>query len=215
MTTNDKAHWERVYESNRPDQVSWFQSRPTISLDLIVGSAPARDAAIIDVGGGSSTLVDALLQAGYSHLTVLDLSSVALDRARSRLGPQASQVTWLEADVLSADLGAAAFDVWHDRAVFHFLTSVEDRTTYKALVRRAVKPGGYVLVATFAEDGPTTCSGLPVCRYSADSLHAEFGAGFSVVRSLREQHVTPGGRTQSFTYCVCRYAPPAGAGVAA
>ncbi len=209
MTTNDKAHWERVHQSNRPDQVSWFQNRPTISLDLIMGAAPTRDDAIIDVGGGSSTLVDGLLQAGYSHLTVLDLSSVALERARARLETQESRVTWLEADVLSADLGTAAFDVWHDRAVFHFLESAEDRTKYQAQVRRAVKPGGYVLVATFAEDGPTMCSGLPVSRYSANTLHAEFGAGFSLVRSLREQHVTPAGRTQSFVYCLCRYQPPA------
>lgn len=212
---NGKAHWEHVYRSNRPDQVSWFQNHPTVSLELILDTAPTHEETIVDVGGGSSTLVDGLLAALYPHVTVLDLSSVALDRARARLGPAASRVTWLEADVLNVDLGTATFDVWHDRAVFHFLTSAEDRRTYATLVRRSVKAGGHVLVATFAEDGPTFCSGLPVNRYSADSLHDEFGQGFTLVRSIREQHITPAGRTQSFVYCLCRYDPSASAGAAA
>ena len=210
-----KAHWEHVYRRNRSDQVSWYQPRPAISLDLILRAAPARTEAIIDVGGGSSTLVDSLLGQGYSQLTVLDVSSAALDAARSRLGREASRVTWVEADVLTADLEAGAFDVWHDRAVFHFLTALADRRAYIEQVRRAVKPGGHVLVATFAEDGPTMCSGLPVSRYSPDALHGEFGAGFRLLESVREQHVTPAGRTQSFVYCLCRHEPHASSGTAA
>lgn len=206
-----KSYWEQVYRTKGPDQVSWFQPEATLSLELIQQVAPARDSAIIDVGAGASTLVDGLLIAGYGRITVLDLSPAALAQAQQRLPNAAGSVVWREADVLTADLPAAAFDVWHDRAVFHFLTSAADRARYVAQVRHAVRSGGYVLVATFAEDGPTRCSGLDVARYSPDALHSEFGSDFRLVDSRREEHDTPWGARQAFTYCLCRYEPHASA----
>ena len=161
-----KAHWETIYKTKRPDQVSWFQQEASLSLALIRRIAPDSTAAIIDVGGGASTLIDGLLAAGYRELCVLDLSPTALAEARRRVGPTGAAVTWLEADVLGAGLPPSAFDVWHDRAVFHFLIEAADRARYVAQARRTVRPGGYVLVAAFAEDGPTQCSGLPVARYT-------------------------------------------------
>lgn len=205
-----KSHWEQVYRQNGPEQVSWFQREARLSLELIQGAVPDRDASILDVGAGASTLVDGLLAAGYARLSVLDLSASALRQAQTRLGPLATQVSWLNADVLTIELPRAAFDVWHDRAVFHFLTASKDRARYVEQVRRAVRPEGYVLVATFAEDGPTHCSGLDVARYSPESLHGEFGPEFRVVASRREEHRTPWGAVQAFTYCLCRYEPRAG-----
>jgi SAM-dependent methyltransferase len=207
--TDRKTHWETVYRTKRPTEVSWYQPQATRSLELIRLAVPDAAARIIDVGGGASTLVDGLLQAGYSNLSVLDVSATALAEARARLGDAASRVRWLEGDILSAELPEAIYDLWHDRAVFHFLTDSPDRTAYVAQVRRAVRPGGYVLVATFADDGPLKCSGLPVARYSVDTLHQEFDGGFELVESVREQHVTPSGSTQSFLYCLCRFAPNA------
>jgi SAM-dependent methyltransferase len=204
---NPKAHWEALYRTKRPEEVSWFQREPTLSLDLIRRAVPDLSARVIDVGGGASTLVDGLLRAGYANVTVLDLSAAALAQARARLGDAASRARWLEADVLSAELPDAGSDLWHDRAVFHFLTAPEDREAYIAQVRRAVRPGGHVLLATFAEDGPTRCSGLPVMRYSADALHQEFDGGFELLESVRERHITPAGTPQSFVYCLCRFVP--------
>jgi ubiquinone/menaquinone biosynthesis C-methylase UbiE len=200
--TDQKAHWETVYRTKRAEEVSWFQREPTISLDLISRAAPETSARIIDVGGGASRLVDGLSHLGYSDVTVLDLSPTALAQARARLGDAATRVRWLEADVLDARLPEAEFDLWHDRAVFHFLTSPGDRDAYREQVRRATRPGGHVLVATFAEDGPTKCSGLPVARYSAEALHNEFGSAFQLIESIREPHVTPAGTLQSFVYCL-------------
>jgi ubiquinone/menaquinone biosynthesis C-methylase UbiE len=202
---NPKEHWETIYSNKSADEVSWFQPEARLSLALITEAAPDPDAAILDVGGGASSLVDGLLAAGYANVTVLDLSSAALEQARTRLGEEAARVKWLEADIRTVELPPAATDVWHDRAVFHFLTSPEDRQLYVRQVQRAVRPGGYVLVATFADDGPERCSGLEVARYNADSLHAEFGSGFRMLRSERENHVTPWGSTQRFVYCLCRY----------
>lgn len=200
------AHWEQVYRTKQPDQVSWFQAEARLSRELIERVAPSRVAGIIDIGAGASTLVDSLVAAGYRELTVLDISPAALAVAQSRLGASAATVRWRAADVLQADLPHHAFDVWHDRAVFHFLTDAGDRARYVAQVRHAVRPGGMVIVATFAEDGPTRCSGLEVARYSPEALHAEFGAGFTVLEQQRELHTTPSGATQAFTYCVCRVA---------
>lgn len=199
-----KAHWERVYSTKDSNKVSWFQEHAELSLKLIREAAVPRDAAVMDVGGGASTLVDDLLAAGYRQLTVLDLSAAALATAQARLGAQAAAVQWIEADVLAADLPAQAYDVWHDRAVFHFLTTEDARQAYVEQVLRAVKPGGLVIVATFAEDGPTQCSGLPVMRYSADALHAEFGAPFQLLGHEKEAHHTPAGGEQKFVYCFCR-----------
>lgn len=196
-----KEHWELVYATRATDSVSWFQKHAECSLQLIEGSGISSGAAIIDVGGGASTLVDDLLGRGYSNLTVLDLSAAALEAARTRLGNRADQVTWLEADITRYPLEKAAFDLWHDRAVFHFLTSATERSAYLENVVRAVKPGGHVIVATFAEDGPTRCSGLPVMRYSVEELHATFGESFTLVRHEKETHRTPFDTLQKFTYC--------------
>lgn len=202
-----KKHWEHVYQTRRPDEVSWFQPEATLSLELIQRVAPSHDSYIVDVGAGASTLVDGLIAAGYSNLMLLDVSHAALEETRRRLGDAAHRVLWREADVLSARFESSVFDVWHDRAVFHFLTDPADRLRYVRQVRRAVRPGGHAIVATFAEDGPTHCSGLNVARYSATELHNEFGEDFRLLSSYREAHHTPSGATQEFTYCVCRYEP--------
>jgi ubiquinone/menaquinone biosynthesis C-methylase UbiE len=201
-----KEHWETVYTTKATDEVSWFQPHAQLSLDLIKGATADKDAGIIDVGGGASTLVDDLLAEGYRDLTVLDLSAAALHAARQRLGAQESKVRWIEADITRIDLPAKRYDVWHDRAVFHFLTTKQERDAYVHTVFNAVKPGGYVIVATFAEDGPLQCSGLPVMRYRADELHDEFGDAFTLLKHQKEEHHTPSGKVQQFVYCYCRRA---------
>jgi ubiquinone/menaquinone biosynthesis C-methylase UbiE len=199
-----KNHWEKVYTTKAADAVSWFQPHADLSLDLIRATGAGADAGIIDVGGGASTLVDGLLDAGYRDLTVLDLSGAALAAARRRLGERGNRVRWIEADITQIELPEQRYDIWHDRAVFHFLTEPEDRAQYVATVLRAVKPGGHVIVATFAEDGPLQCSGLPVMRYRADELHDEFGAAFTLLQHRKEAHHTPAGKVQQFVYCYCR-----------
>ncbi len=208
---DQSSHWEHVYRTKGPDQLSWFQPEANVSLALLQRVAPSLDSPIIDVGAGASTLVDGLVTAGYRQITVLDLSATALTQARQRLTESvtAASVTWQHADVLTVELPAAAFDVWHDRAVFHFLTDPADRRQYIAQVRHAVRPGGFVLMATFAEDGPMRCSGLDVARYSPGTLHDEFGTDFRLLESRREEHRTPWGARQAFTYCLCRYEQPA------
>jgi SAM-dependent methyltransferase len=201
-----KDHWERVYSTKPTNAVSWFQEHAELSLRLIRGTGVPYSASIIDVGGGASTLVDDLLFHGYSALTVLDLSGAALSAAKARLGSRAAKVQWVEANIMSAPLPVHGFDVWHDRAVFHFLTTKAEREAYVEAVLRSVKPGGHVIVATFAEDGPTQCSGLPVIRYSATELHAEFGSPFTLLQHEREEHHTPFGTVQKFVYCYCRKA---------
>jgi SAM-dependent methyltransferase len=201
---NRTAHWEHVYRTKAVDTVSWYQAEPTLSLAIIAEVAPSRDARIIDVGAGASRLTDALLSRGYEHLTVLDISAAALDVSRARLGDAAAPVTWLAADVLEVALAPSAYDVWHDRAVFHFLTDAADRARYVHQLRTALRAGGYAIVATFADDGPLRCSGLETCRYSAESLAAEFGEAFELVASHREEHTTPSGGVQAFTYVVLR-----------
>ena len=199
-----KDHWEKVYSTKAADAVSWFQPHADFSVGLIKASGIGFDASIIDVGGGASTLVDDLLANGYTNLSVLDLSAAALAAARNRLGAKATDVRWIEADITRANLAGNQFDIWHDRAVFHFLTAPEDRAAYVQAVFHSVKPGGHVIVATFAEDGPNQCSGLPVMRYRADELHAEFGASFSLLSHEKEAHHTPSGTVQQFVYCYCR-----------
>lgn len=207
------AHWEHIYRTKGPDQVSWFQAEARLSRQLIERAVPDRAAAIIDIGAGASTLVDGLLASGYQNLTVLDLSPAALTQAQERIGAAAARVEWRVADILTVALSTASFDLWHDRAVFHFLVDPADRARYLAQVRAAVRPGGHVLVATFAEDGPLRCSGLPVVRYSPAALQAEFGAGFQLVERHREVHRTPAGAEQAFTFYLGRVAP-AGRGAA-
>lgn len=209
-----KTHWDEVYSTRPADAVSWYQSHAEQSLALIRGTGSPLSASIIDVGGGASTLVDDLLADGYTRLTVLDLSTAALEVARNRLGSRAAHVSWLEGDVTTIQLPARHFDIWHDRAVFHFLTSEIDRRAYVANVMRSVKPQGHVIVATFAEDGPTRCSGLPVARYSPEQLHGEFGSSFAFVKKEREEHRTPAGMVQKFIYCYCRLESPAATGTA-
>jgi ubiquinone/menaquinone biosynthesis C-methylase UbiE len=198
-----KTHWEHVYATKSATEVSWYQSHATLSLALIqrIGIGPA--AAIIDVGGGTSMLTDDLIAHGYRNLSVLDLSGEALAVARGRLGQKSDLVQWIEADATSAPLPERYFDVWHDRAVFHFLTNEAERRAYVDQVMRAVKPGGHVIVATFAPDGPAECSGLPVVQYDANSLHDEFGPAFELIEHDEEAHVTPAGRVQHFIYCHC------------
>lgn len=198
-----ESHWDTVYRTKQPTEVSWYRPHLDVSLDLIMRAAPDHGAHIIDVGAGESTLVDDLLARGYTNLHALDLSSTAFDVAKARLGKDATRVDWIIGDVRTAPLGEHRFDVWHDRAVFHFLTSQDDRDAYVRQVTRAVKPGGHVIVATFGPEGPTRCSGLDIVRYDADSLHDEFGPAFRLVEHRSELHQTPMGTTQQFVYCYC------------
>lgn len=201
---NLETHWEKIYREKSPDTVSWYRAHLEASLRLIEQSAPQRDASIIDVGGGESTLVDDLLAHAYRNITVLDVSQTAIDVTKGRLGRAAERVHWATGDITKADLAPAVYDVWHDRAVFHFLTTMEQRVAYVRQVRHAVKAGGHVLVSTFGPEGPTKCSGLEVVRYNAEALHAEFGVRFHLVDSFKELHQTPFGATQQFLYCLCR-----------
>ncbi|MGO8754684.1 MAG: class I SAM-dependent methyltransferase [Gallionellaceae bacterium] len=199
-----KQHWEQVYTTKPSKAVSWFQNHADQSLRLIHKTGLGKDAAIIDVGGGASTLVDDLLAEGYTDVTVLDLSSTAISVAKQRLGIHADIVHWMESDITRAKFPIHRFDIWHDRAVFHFLTDPADRHSYVERVMRSVRPGGHVIVATFAEDGPEECSGLPVMRYQPETLHAEFGDAFLLVEHEKEAHHTPSGAIQQFVYCYCR-----------
>lgn len=201
---HSKDHWEKVYSTKAADDVSWFQPHADMSMRLIHDSGLSKGAAIIDVGGGASTLVDDLLNEGYGNITVLDLSGAALETSRSRLGPLADGVQWMEADITHADFEPHSLDLWHDRAVFHFLTSEADRAAYVHQVLRALKPGGHVIMATFGANGPMQCSGLPVMRYAPDELHAEFGEAFTMLSHEEEVHHTPFGTDQQFIYCLCR-----------
>ena len=198
------AHWEQIYNTIAPDGVSWYCRHLEKSLALIERAAGGSSTSIIDVGGGASTLVDDLLGHGFENVTVLDISQTALDLAKTRLGPAAQRVHWLLADVARVSLQSHAYDVWHDRAVFHFLTAQEDRAGYVQNVIHAVKRGGHVIVSTFGPEGPTKCSGLDVVRYDAESLHDQFGKHFRLVESAKEMHQTPFGKTQQFLYCYCR-----------
>lgn len=198
-----RQHWESVYRSKAAGDVSWFQPHAASSLRLIEGCTD-RDAHIIDVGGGASVLVDDLLDAGYRNLTVLDLAESALAASRSRLGARAQSVQWIAGDITGAELPVARYDVWHDRAVFHFLTAPADRAHYVGQVLKSVKPGGHVIIAAFGPGGPLQCSGLDVVRYAPDALHAEFGAPFRLLRHETEIHHTPSGQEQEFVYCYCR-----------
>jgi len=199
-----KSHWDNIYTTKDSTQVSWFQQHPELSLQFIKQTGVAKTGQIIDVGGGASTLVDDLLDDGYHNVTVLDISKAALEVASRRLGSRGDFVTWLEADITKANLPSQFFDLWHDRAVFHFLTNPEDRANYVETVQRSVKRGGHVIVATFALDGPLRCSGLDIVRYSPDSLHDEFGDSFELVDTTSELHHTPFGTEQKFIYCYCR-----------
>ena len=201
---SSKEHWDGVYRTRRTDGVSWFKPHLDRSLAFLEAAGVGKDARVIDVGGGTSTFVDDLLERGYANVTVLDLSTTALDAARARLGDPASRVRWLCADVTDAELPVGEYDFWHDRAVFHFLRDPLARVRYVEAVRRALKPGGHIVVATFGPHGPETCSGLEVMRFTAEELHGEFGPEFSRLADAMEMHTTPWGAEQEFVYCYCR-----------
>ncbi len=201
---NKKAHWENVYRTKGRDEVSWFREHLDTSLRMITNTGVGKDAAIIDVGGGNSTLVDDLLEGGFVDVSVLDISAKAISDSKERLGVKAEQVNWLVADITDVELPVDHFDVWHDRAVFHFLTDAEDRRKYVGLVMRSLKRGSHIIVASFSLEGPQKCSGLDVMRYSPESMHGEFGNNFQLIESLGETHNTPFGTTQEFVYCYCR-----------
>ena len=198
-----KEHWEKVYQTKQPNAVSWFQERATRSLELVRSVGTSLNTNIIDVGGGTSTLVDDLLINGFKNISVLDLSASALDVARKRLGTEGDRVTWIPGDICTVTLPEQTYDIWHDRAVFHFLTDPVDRTAYVQQVMKSVKPGGHVIVATFSPDGPEQCSGLPVARYAPEELHQEFGPSFELIEHMNEEHKTPWGTVQHFVYCHC------------
>ena len=197
-----KTHWENVYTTKTPDQVSWYRPHLELSRSLIEEAGRGVSASIIDVGGGESSLVDDLLARGYQNITVLDISHTAIEVTKKRLKEAADRVRWITADVTKVELEPSAYDVWHDRAVFHFLASRTQRATYVNTVRDAVKQGGHVIVSTFGPEGPKKCSGLDVVRYDAESLHDQFGTRFRLVESLKELHQTPFGTAQQFVYCV-------------
>jgi len=194
-----QAHWDSVYRAKREDEVSWFQTSPSVSLDLIHAAGVERHASIIDVGGGASRLVDALSEEGFANLTVLDVSEAAMEKTKARLGARATGVTWIVADVTTWQ-PTGAYDVWHDRAAFHFLTAPEDRSAYAQRVLQAVRPDGHVIIGTFALDGPERCSGLPVVRHDAESIGHVLGPSFELIETRRHDHQTPMGGSQKFQF---------------
>ena len=198
---NSKTHWETVYQTKAANEVSWYRAHLDKSLSLIERAAPDLNATIIDIGGGEATLVDDLIERGYQHLNVLDISQAAIDTTKQRLGTVADRVNWLVADIVTADLPSQQYDLWHDRAVFHFLTLLAQRAAYVRQVLDAVKPGGHVIIATFGLDGPEKCSGLEIVRYDSESLQAELGDRFQLLETSIELHQTPFNTTQQFLYC--------------
>jgi SAM-dependent methyltransferase len=199
MSVSPQAHWETVYTQKDEQEVSWFQESPEPSLELIARTAATPASTIIDIGGGASRLVDALLVRGFNHLSVLDLSEAALAKARARLGENAAKVRWIAADVTTWRPDAC-YDIWHDRAAFHFLTESEAQRAYVERLRLALRAGGHAIIATFALDGPQKCSGLPVARHSAETIGAVLGTEFALVDTRRHEHLTPWGSVQKFQF---------------
>jgi SAM-dependent methyltransferase len=198
-----QAHWQNVYATKAEREVSWFQENPAPSLDLITATGISSDAAIIDIGGGASRLVDHLLDRGFRRLSILDLSAKALEEAKKRLGRRGDAVEWIVADV-AAWQPLRTYDLWHDRAAFHFLTEAADRDAYVACLKKALRPGGNVIIATFAFDGPERCSGLPIVRYDAAALSKVVGSDFRLIGERRHEHATPWGAVQKFQFSTFR-----------
>jgi SAM-dependent methyltransferase len=196
-----QAHWQNVYTSKGENEVSWFQESPAPSLALIAEIGAAPNSAIIDIGAGASRLVDELIGRGFRDVTVLDLSAAALEAAKARLGERASRAHWLVADATTWE-PSQAYDIWHDRAAFHFLTEERDRAAYITRLRQGVRSGGHAIIATFALDGPEKCSGLPVMRYDAARLALTLGSGFKLLQSQGNDHATPWGSHQCFQFSV-------------
>jgi ubiquinone/menaquinone biosynthesis C-methylase UbiE len=207
MTMETNVHWENIYRTKTANEVSWYRPHLETSLSWIEAAAPLRTEAIIDVGAGESTLLDDLLLRGYTDLTILDISQTALAVTKQRLGELSKNIRWVCGDVINVPLRSNTFDVWHDRAVFHFLTTDEQRKAYVGVVEKVVKPEGHVIVSTFGPEGPLRCSGLPAMRYDAEQLHREFGSHFRLIESLNELHQTPFGTVQQFLYCHFKSVP--------
>jgi SAM-dependent methyltransferase len=203
---DDRAHWERAYAEKTPVRVSWYELLPQHSLALIEAANVSLDAGVLDVGGGASSLAAQLLGMGYTDLTVADVSPAALAHARAELGSDAGRVSWIEADIRSHDFGRR-YDLWHDRAVFHFMVSPADREAYLKVLRRTLRPGGHLIIATFGPQGPTQCSGLPVERYSAEGIQRVLGEDFELASSSLATHHTPSGASQQFLYAHLRRQP--------
>lgn len=194
-----KRHWETIYSKREAEETSWYQATPRLSLSMIKNTGFGPDAALIDIGGGASLLADHLLDRGYRDLTVLDISSAAMAHASGRLGDRASRVAWIEADVTAFE-PSRQFDLWHDRAAFHFLTVARDRRCYMAVLRKALAPGGQAILATFAPGGPAKCSGLEIVPYDAERLGKEIGPEFILLEQTLERHITPAGGEQLFNF---------------
>ena len=201
---DSKEHWENVYTTRQPHEVGWYEPHLRTSLDWIRDLALPKDARILDVGGGACTLVDDLLADGYSRVTVLDLSAAALATVQTRLGRNAARVAWREGDVTSIELPAEAFDLWHDRAVLHFLVEPDGRRKYAEQLCKTLKPGGRAIIGVFSPEAPPRCSGLPVERYTVAAMQALLGNDFTLERQAQELHVTPGGTEQMYLYCQFR-----------
>lgn len=205
QTFDRKKYWEHIYQDRKATEVSWYQQHPECSLALIKAVEQNIYARVIDIGAGASTLVDHMLAAGYQNITVLDIAQSAIDQAKMRLGARADRVVWIEHDITDQDSAALVadglYDVWHDRAVFHFLTNARDRRAYVNTLSRVLKPGAQVIIATFGLNGPEQCSGLEIVRYSPESMSAELGESFQLLETRWEDHVTPAGSIQNFIYC--------------
>lgn len=202
---NRKDHWESVYSEKQANEVSWYQQHPQCSLELIKATCIDSTARIIDIGGGASTLVDFLLDAGYENMSVLDISHAAIEQAKSRLGDRADKVAWFEQDITGGEVDALLaggfFDMWHDRAVFHFLTDEHDQSIYVRTLASVLAPGAHAIIAAFDLEGPEKCSGLDIVRYSPETMSSVIGDAFQLVETSTEKHLTPGGYTQSFVFC--------------
>jgi len=203
MTMDRKEHWETVYRSKAHDSVSWYESMPRTSLELVGACGLHAAAGIIDVGAGASALVDGLLERGHSDVSVLDVSAAALEAVKARLGDRASRVSWIVSDVTEWE-PARSYHLWHDRAVLHFLATPEDREAYRSVLERSIERGGWVILATFAAGGPLRCSGLDVIRYSGEDLAGFLGAGFQMERGFTRIHRTPSAADQAFQWGVFR-----------
>lgn len=203
MKYGAKEHWDDVWSRKKSDEVSWYQKEPRTSIELILSTNLGKDAQIIDVGGGDSTLVDKLLELGFSNITILDISAKALQRAKQRLGSKSETIQWIECDIREFD-SDNTYDIWHDRALLHFLTSQEDISHYVGLVRKHVRNGGYVIVSSFSTNGPMMCSGLDTQQHSEESMKKLFAGGFEHIKSFEEEHLTPHGKGQIFTYGLFR-----------
>jgi 2-polyprenyl-3-methyl-5-hydroxy-6-metoxy-1,4-benzoquinol methylase len=197
-----RQHWDEVYSAKSPTEISWYQPHLELSLALIERVAPSRSATIVDIGGGASTLVDDLILRGYTDISVLDISQTAIQGTKRRLGPSAKQVEWLVGDVCELELAASRYGLWHDRAVFHFLTLPKQRASYVTKAAASIKKKGHLIVSTFGPEGPMRCSGLETARYDTGALEAEFGSSFRLADSQMEWHTTPSARKQQFLYCL-------------